>query len=501
MRPRTFIPLLGAGALLIATGVAVQVASANERSELTAEYAEAGFWTGGLIGTFTIRNPTTSAAQDWKLSFSMSDGAELAGVWNGALSTSKGGTYTIKPVAQNKTVAGGGVMTIGFTALTNAHATPVNCVIDGKACKITVKSEADGELATAPQPAPSASTAAANQGVGKTDNKTGKTTTGNVAANQPAGLTPYVYLPAGDRPPLKTLAAASGSRTLTLLSAIPPVGGGCDLKWGGAVDLSTYAQEITDALNAKLGLIASVGSSSGVDLAKVCGTAGAFEAQLKELLAMGIRSIDLTIPGSSVTDQVLNLRRAQVVKDLKAQYPDLNVAYTLPTAVGTEFTGGALDAVTAPLAAARKAGVDIDRVNVLPVDLTAPAGPLTSLLSGLGLNNTVDPLLAIARGVHEKIMAIEGIDSASAWRMLGIVPVIGGNDLLGRTDVLPTVTKLADFANANGLGMVGFLPLGIDRQCSGKGLLPVALPLLNCLDASVLPHFFSIADAFNNALR
>jgi hypothetical protein len=503
MRPRTFIPLLGAGALLIATGIAVQVASAGERSELTAEYAEAGSWTGGLIGTFTIRNPTKDATQDWKLSFGMSDGAELAGVWNGTLSTSKGGTYTIKPVAQNKTVAGGAVMTIGFTALTSAHATPVNCAINGKACKITVKAAGSGELATGPQPAATQSQAG-DQGVGTTG-KTGnggKATTGGQPAGPvaPSGPTPYVYLPAGDRPPLKTLAAASGSHALTLLSAVPPVGGGCDLKWGGVVDLDKYAKEITDALSGNIALIGAVGSGSGVDLAKVCGTAAAFEAQLKQLLALGVRSLDLTIPGNTVTDQVLNLRRAQVVKDLKAQYPDLSIAYTLPTAIGTEYTGGALDAVTAPLTAAKNAGAVIDRVNVLPVDLTGPAGPLSSLLSGLGLNNTVEPLLTIANGVHQKIMSIQGVDSAAAWKMLGIVPVIGSGDLLGGSTLPAPIAKLAEFAKANGLGMVGFLPLGIDHQCSGTGLLPISLPVLNCLDASVLPHFFTIANAFSHAL-
>src|SRR3569833_3196865 len=64
MKPRTFIPLLGAGALLIATGVAVQVASADEKPELTAEYGEAGFWTGGLLGTVTVKNPPAAEATD-----------------------------------------------------------------------------------------------------------------------------------------------------------------------------------------------------------------------------------------------------------------------------------------------------------------------------------------------------------------------------------------------------------------------------------------------------
>src|SRR3569833_2858103 len=106
MKPRTFIPLIGAGALLLATGVAVQVASADAQPELTAEYGEAGFGTGGLIGTFTVKNPTATAATDWKLTFGLTDGAQLAGVWFGSLSAAKGGVNTIKPTAQTKTLVG-----------------------------------------------------------------------------------------------------------------------------------------------------------------------------------------------------------------------------------------------------------------------------------------------------------------------------------------------------------------------------------------------------------
>src|SRR3569833_64381 len=133
MKPRTFLPLLGAGALLIATGVAVQVASADEKPLLTSEYAEAGFWTGGLIGTYTVKNPTATAATDWKQTFGRTDGAQLAGVWNGTLSSAKGGVYTITPTAQTKTLAGKGSLAIGITALANSHATPIKCEFNGKA--------------------------------------------------------------------------------------------------------------------------------------------------------------------------------------------------------------------------------------------------------------------------------------------------------------------------------------------------------------------------------
>src|SRR4051794_29624361 len=146
MKPRTFIPLLGAGALLIGSGVAIQVASASEHPALASQYAEAGFWSGGLIGTFTITNPSSKPANDWKLSFGLSDHAELAGVWNGHLDATQGGTYTIRPTEQTHSIPAGGTLTVGFTALTGAHATPVNCLINDKTCKVTVRAGSSLQL-------------------------------------------------------------------------------------------------------------------------------------------------------------------------------------------------------------------------------------------------------------------------------------------------------------------------------------------------------------------
>ena len=100
-------------------------------------------------------------------------------------------------------------------------------------------------------------------------------------------------------------------------------------------------------------------------------------------------------------------------------------------------------------------------------------------------------------------MKINGLDATAAWRMLGIVPVLGGGDLLGDLNLLAgsspltLVTKLAAFAKANGLGLLGFLPLGTGQSCGGGA---VALPLLSCLDPGVLAHLLAVTDTLRRAL-
>src|SRR5262249_51207385 len=153
--------------------------------------------------------------------------------------------------------------------------------------------------------------------------------------------------------------------------------------------------------------------------------------------------IDFTVAEGALGDVAANLRRAQVVKDLKAQ--GLTVSYTLPV-----VDGSTLDADTAPLLAVKNAGALLDRVNVLPVDLDAP-GLLGSLLGGA---RGVDGLIGAVTAVHDRIMKMNGLDPAAAWRMLGVVPVLGGGDLLGDVNLLSSssplvlATRLAAFAKA-----------------------------------------------------
>src|SRR5690348_9559980 len=315
MRPRTFVPLLGVGALLIAPGVTIQVASADERPQLTSEYVEAGFWNGGLIGTFTIRNPTKTAVSDWRLSFGLSDGARVAGVWNGALSTTKDQTFVVKSRA--RTLPANGVLTVGFTALTDVHAKPVNCLINDNPCKISTRSTVDTQVqpTTTGDPVLPSTTRPAAPANGKTPRKPAPH-----RVTPATTVTPYVNLAANNRPSLTSIAKAGNASALTLMSAVPATGSRCELSWGGT-PLDQYTGEIQDALRQKLDLIGAIGAGSGVDLATACGSAQALQAQLKRVVDLGIRSLDLSVPASG------GLIWAKAVKALKAQYPDLTVAY------------------------------------------------------------------------------------------------------------------------------------------------------------------------------
>jgi hypothetical protein len=508
MHRKFAIPLIGTGVLILAAGTAIQVASAGESANFSARYSQVESWGGGLIGTFTVSNPSAEAASDWKLSFGLPHGAKVTGVWNATLSAS-GGTYTVKPITRSRTVLGHGSIEVGLTAAANTPVTPINCTVNHKSCQIDAASTAKIEAAAPGQqgaselnPAPDAAQTSDESTAGGPD-----ATASNGGSSTPdrtiaTDFAPYVYLPAGGRPPLDAIAAGSGATGLTLSSLLPGTSRGCDLLWGGTTALTNYASEITKALRLKVGVVASIGAGGGTDLTANCGTVAALEATLGKVLDLGIRDLDITIPGGVLDDVAANTVLAKAIKGLQVRVHGLKVSYTVPAI--TDGRGNSLDALAQPLAVARSVGAVINRINILSVDRKSPVDVLGSLLGVAAPGDTVSTLIGTATGLQKRVMQILGVDAATAWGTLGVVPVLGGNDLLGRTtSLVGSVTKLVAFAKSNGLGLISFLPLDVAGGCgsagSGPALLPV--PQLDCLDLNVLPHFFEISDIFGRVLQ
>jgi hypothetical protein len=508
MHRKLLVPLIGAGALLVAAGTVAQVASAGEKTRFKAHYSQANAWASGLVGTFTISNPSLQAAGDWELTFGVPGGATVTGVWNATL-TASGGTYRVKPLARSRTIAAHGSTDVGLTIASTTPVTPTNCTVGDEPCQVDAVSAS--RIDAAP-PAEAGQPGTDDSADDSADNNAAGDTTGDQVGRAastehgPAGsgrtgplFVPYVSLPAIGRPPLDAIMSGTGADGLNLASLVPPTGQACDLTWGGSTDIVGYAGEITKAVRSKVRVIASIGAAGGVDLARTCATAGALEAPLSRVLDLGVRNLDFTIPGSEIADDAVNLRRAQAIKDLQAKYRGLKVSYTLPVLTGGQL--GTVDALARPLAAARRSGAVIDRINLLPVDVSSPLGTVDSLLASARSVDAARGVIDTATGLHEQIMRILGLDAGSAWQALGIVPVLGGEDLTGNLPLPGGVSRLLSFAKANGLGLVGFLPLVSTGTCGSGGLPVLSVPLLDCLDLNVLPHFFEISDTVRRALH
>jgi hypothetical protein len=101
----------------------------------------------GLLGigyvakvTTTVRNPGTAGHDGWTMVMTVPDGAEIDNKSpNSVTITISGGTVTITPTAQARSVAGGAAITFvyqfsGGSLLGLGTGSVKSCTIDGKAC-------------------------------------------------------------------------------------------------------------------------------------------------------------------------------------------------------------------------------------------------------------------------------------------------------------------------------------------------------------------------------
>ncbi|EXG79175.1 chitinase [Cryptosporangium arvum] len=314
---------------------------------------------------------------------------------------------------------------------------------------------------------------------GKDGTVTAKTELGTVYA-------PYVYVTLADRPSLTEIAQKTGANGLHLGFAITK-GDECDLTWDGTTALDTYKDEISAAAAKGIEVIVSTGGASGGDVTQACGDAETTQEQLQKLVDLGVRYLDFDVEGEErVADTEANEARAKAILALQQKNPDLKVSFTLAAASPTDATTAAGAANTAPWVAAVDAGVAIDRINLMTMNFGGTVAP----------QDMAAATTAAATGLHSQIETIQGIDSANAWGMVGITPMIGVNDLNTETFSLDNAKTVTDFAVKNSVGMLSFWSAGRDTQC---GADVTKQPVANC--SGVEQDEYAFASIFKGVLQ
>ncbi|HEX7303841.1 cellulase family glycosylhydrolase [Lentzea sp.] len=88
-------------------------------------------WQGGFQGSLTVTNTATSAANPWKVAFTLS-GATVSNGWNGTFAQS-GSTVTVTAPSHSPSLAAGASVSLGFTA-TGTASTPSAVTLNQAAC-------------------------------------------------------------------------------------------------------------------------------------------------------------------------------------------------------------------------------------------------------------------------------------------------------------------------------------------------------------------------------
>ncbi|MEU4829501.1 lytic polysaccharide monooxygenase [Streptosporangium sp. NPDC023615] len=92
----------------------------------TATYKTVSSWSGGFQGEVTVSNPGSTALNGWSATWTLGNGSTVNSVWNGTHTTS-GSSITVRNVDWNRTLAGGGSTTFGFTASGSSGTPAVTC--------------------------------------------------------------------------------------------------------------------------------------------------------------------------------------------------------------------------------------------------------------------------------------------------------------------------------------------------------------------------------------
>jgi chitinase len=247
---------------------------------------------------------------------------------------------------------------------------------------------------------------------------------------------------------LVDLKAKSGLSEVTIAFVLS--NGGCNT----TQDIEQNIADVHAFIAAGGHVKASFGGADGAYVESKCANASALATAIEGFVdATGITDLDFDIEQDPVLTDAVNAMRAQALKTVQ-DAKGIKVAFTL---AANPSPGGGLTAQGQSVVShAVAAGVTVSHVNLMTMDYGDSFGgkPLAPVVLG-SLND----------GHAQLMQLVPGISSDAAWRMLGVIPMIGKNDD-AEVFSLDDATKVAQFAQTNHLGLVSFW--SIDRDQPGS---------------------------------
>jgi hypothetical protein len=224
--------------------------------------------------------------------------------------------------------------------------------------------------------------------------------------------------------------------------------GGCDT----TQDIEQNASDVQAFLAAGGHLKASFGGADGTYVESQCKTASALASAIEGFVdATGITDLDFDIEQDPVLTDAVNAMRGQALAMVQ-QSRHVQVAFTL---AADPPPGGLTSQGLSVVSHAVSAGVRISHVNLMTMDYGDSYG-------GQALAPVAEGSLSAANA--QLVKAIPGLDAPAAWRMLGVIPMIGKNDD-SEVFSLDDANALAAFAKQNHLGLVSFWSIDRDQTC------------------------------------
>jgi len=484
-------------------------------------------WGSGFTGQLMIRNSGSVAIDNWQLEFDFA--GAITSIWDAKIVSHVGNHYVVQNAGYNSAIAAGGSLSFGFNG-SPGHVTlgPTNYVLrgdgtttpggggptggnhapvaaadlaftspgqavtinalandtdpDGDALSIIAVAQAShGVVALQPDSTikytPLAGYSGGDSFTYQLRDARGATVTGAVSVNV-AAVTAWpaqVYAPYVDMGlyPMYDLVKAAqthGLRYFSLAFVVadprgqPSWGGYTEYALGTAYDAQMKAQ--ISGLRALGGdVVVSFGGAAGQELAQVITDVPALARAYQSVVdAYGLSHIDFDIEGAAVADRASVDRRNQAIAILQANAAaagkTLHVSYTLPVLP----TGLTPEGVYVVQSAVQKS-VNVGLVNIMAMDYGDGAAPAPQGKMGDYAIAAANSLFAQLRGVYGTAK-----NDVQLWRMIGVTPMIGLNDVVSEVFDQQEARELLAFAQQKGLGRIAMWSLNRDRQ-SASGVL------------------------------
>jgi len=442
--------LLACGAVVVAGaagGAALALAGGGDPASLTAHYSGTGTWAGGFAGRYVIRNAGESAVSDWKLTFTLPEGATISSMSN-ARYTVAARQVTAVPYGTGADLSPGRSVTVALTARSPSGARITRCSINGTPCTI-------GAI-PAQSRRPTASPSPRKHPTRKPSARPTPTPTHSAARPKPKPVpfAPYVDTSLAPAFDLVGAARTTGVKTYTLAFIKPD--GGCTPKWGGStLDGDPVAAKI-GALRAVGGDVrVSFGGQSGNELARACSSVSQLASAYAQVIDhYKLTKADFDVEGDALADDAANDRRNRALAALQKSHPGLEVSFTLP-ALPRGLTSGGLSL----LRNAKSHGVDIGAVNAMAMDYGSYPAPHPDGKMG-------DYAIDAAQAAHTQLKGILGGSDAAVWSRIAVTPMVGVNDVQEEVFTVADAAKVGAFAKSRGMAWVSMWSAARDKACS-----------------------------------
>ncbi|KLR60980.1 putative cellulose binding protein [Actinobacteria bacterium IMCC26207] len=406
-------------------------------------------WVTGYNADITITNPGPTTWTSWSATFTSP--LTVSSIWNGIYQSTASG-HQVSNETWNGSVAPGASVTFGITGVGDSRqATPSTCRVNNNNCTV-------GSTVTIPETPTTTVPGSPTTTVPTTTVPTTPTTLPTLptgATNVP--YSPYVDATNWPTPDLVQTAAARSTRELTLafiVSGSTP----CRASWGGYYDRDAkFMTAQIAALRAAGGdVIMSFGGAANQELALTCTTVQALADEYQAVIdAYQITSIDFDIEGAATNDAASVQRRSAAIAILqqraKAANRKLDVTLTLPV-MPYGLTADGLAVVRSAV----NAGVVLSSIDLMTMDY------------GLGSAEGKMGIWAVeaATATHNQIAPLyPTLSSAQRYGLVGVIPMIGQNDILGEVFTLSDAAYVRSQATTLGFARIGIWSASRDQPC------------------------------------